>query len=216
MKKRYIGMAWPSDGLNDSEYWKLLPKNYELLISRYKVSGSLTPTTLKKEANLNHISKSIEKLNLAKLDIIILCDFASSVLIKDYVTKSENYFSNKFNTPCINIVSSTINFINKRKKNISIISPYNKKITSNFINLLPNKNNIKSVVNLSFSSELEIENKYKNFDVLNINKKQSDLLFIGGGVSISHFIKNYEKKYGYKVYSSPLILIKDVLSRLKK
>ena len=81
---------------------------------------------------------------------------------------------------------------------------------------MPNKNNIKSVVNLSFSSELEIENKYKNFDVLNINKKQSDLLFIGGGVSISHFIKNYEKKNGYKVYSSPLILIKDVLSRLKK
>ena len=28
MKKKYIGMAWPSDGINDSEYWNYLPKKY--------------------------------------------------------------------------------------------------------------------------------------------------------------------------------------------
>ena len=66
-------------------------------------------------------------------------------------------------------------------------------------------------------SQTHVSDKFVHIkDVLNINKKHSDLLFIGGGVSISHFIKNYEKKYGYKVYSSPLILIKDVLNRLKK
>ena len=92
------------------------------------------------------------------------------------------------------IVSSTINFINKKKKDISIISPYNKKITSNFINLLPNNNNIKSVVNLSFSSELEIENKYKNFDVLNINKKLSDpVVYWGWRIQLAILAKNYEK-----------------------
>ncbi len=215
MRKKYIGMAWPSDGLNDSEYWKLLPKNFELLISRYAVSGSLNPLILKKEANLKNISKAIEKLNLKKLDMIILCDFASTVLNKNYVSKSENYFIKKFNIPCVNIVSSTINFISKRKTDISIISPYNKKTTSNFIDLLPKKNHIKSILYLSFKSENEIENKYKNLKTLNINDKSSDLLFIGGGVSVSHFIKDYEKKYGYKVYSSPLIIIKDVLDRLK-
>ena len=67
MKKKYIGMAWPSDGLNDSEYWKNLPKNFELLISRYKVSGSLKPNILKKEANLKRISRSLETLNLKKI-----------------------------------------------------------------------------------------------------------------------------------------------------
>ena len=76
MNKKYIGMAFPSDGLNDSEYWKILPKNFELLISRYEVSGSLSSKILKKEANLNKISKSIDKLNIKKLNMIILCDFA--------------------------------------------------------------------------------------------------------------------------------------------
>ena len=35
--KKYIGMAWPSDGLNDSEYWSYLSANFELLITRYPV-----------------------------------------------------------------------------------------------------------------------------------------------------------------------------------
>ena len=96
MKKRYIGMAWPSDGLNDSEYWKYLPKNYELLISRYNVSGSLNPNILKKEANLKKISKSLEFLNIKKLNILILCDFAASVLNKNYYKNSELYFQEKF------------------------------------------------------------------------------------------------------------------------
>ena len=34
--KKYFGLAWPSDGLNDSEYWQLIPKNIELLIARYQ------------------------------------------------------------------------------------------------------------------------------------------------------------------------------------
>ena len=119
MKKKYIGMAWPSDGLNDSEYWKNLPKNFELLISRYKVSGSLKPNILKKEANLKRISRSLETLNLKKINILILCDFASSVLNKDYIEKSQLYFKKKFNLPCINIVSSTLNFIENRKKTAS-------------------------------------------------------------------------------------------------
>ena len=72
-------MAWPSDGLNDSEYWKYLPNNYELLISRYNVSGSLNPIILKKEANLNRIFQSLKILNIKKLDVLILCDFVASI-----------------------------------------------------------------------------------------------------------------------------------------
>ena len=149
-------MAWPSDGLNDSEYWKYLPNNFELLISRYNVSGSLNPIILKKEANLNRISNSLKFLNIKKLDVLILCDFAASILNKDYHKNSELYFQKKFNLPCLNIVSSTLNFLKNRKKKISIISPYNNSITKKFINLNSNNKLITSVSNLSLKSEEEI------------------------------------------------------------
>ena len=215
MKKKYIGMAWPSDGLNDSEYWKNLPKNFELLISRYRVSGSLKPNNLKKEANLKRISHSIESLNLKKINILILCDFASSVLNKDYIKKSELYFKKKYNLPCINIVSSTLNFIENRKKDISIISPYNKIITKKFLALIKNKSCISSISNLSLNSEEEIDDTNRILKKLKLNTFKNDLLFIGGGVTISSFSKFYKNEYGYNVYSSPIILIKDVINLLK-
>ncbi len=214
MKKKYIGMAWPSDGLNDSEYWKNLPKNFELLISRYKVSGSLKPNILKKEANLKRISRSLETLNLKKINILILCDFASSVLNKDYIEKSQLYFKKKFNLPCINIVSSTLNFIENRKKNISIISPYNKIITKKFLSLIKDKSRISSISNLSFNSEEEIDDTKSFLKKLKLNTYKNDLLFIGGGITISTFSKFYKNKYGYNVYSSPIILIDDVVTLL--
>lgn len=215
MKKKYIGMAWPSDGLNDSEYWKNLPKNFELLISRYKVSGSLKPNILKKEANLKRISRSLETLNLKKINILILCDFASSVLNKDYIKKSQLYFKKKFNLPCINIVSSTLNFIENRKKNISIISPYNKIITKKFLSLIKDKSRISSISNLSFNSEEEIDDTKSILKKLKLNTYKNDLLFIGGGITISTFSKFYKNKYGYNVYSSPIILIDDVVTLLR-
>tara|TARA_B100001057_G_scaffold126983_1_gene125919 strand:- start:890 stop:1537 length:648 start_codon:yes stop_codon:yes gene_type:complete len=215
MKKKYIGMAWPSDGLNDSEYWKNLPKNFELLISRYKVSGSLKPNILKKEANLKRISRSLETLNLKKINILILCDFASSVLNKDYIEKSQLYFKKKFNLPCINIVSSTLNFIENRKKNISIISPYNKIITKKFLSLIKDKSRISSISNLSFNSEEEIDDTKSFLKKLKLNTYKNDLLFIGGGITISTFSKFYKNKYGYNVYSSPIILIDDVVTLLR-
>jgi len=215
MKKKYIGMAWPSDGLNDSEYWKNLPKNFELLISRYKVSGSLKPNILKKEANLKRISRSLETLNLKKINILILCDFASSVLNKDYIEKSQLHFKKKFNLPCINIVSSTLNFIENRKKNISIISPYNKIITKKFLSLIKDKSRISSISNLSFNSEEEIDDTKSILKKLKLNTYKNDLLFIGGGITISTFSKFYKNKYGYNVYSSPIILIDDVVTLLR-
>ena len=215
MKKKYIGMAWPSDGLNDSEYWKNLPKNFELLISRYKVSGSLKPNILKKEANLRRISRSLETLNLKKINILILCDFASSVLNKDYIEKSQLYFKKKFNLPCINIVSSTLNFIENRKKNISIISPYNKIITKKFLSFIKDKSRITSISNLSFNSEEEIDDTNSILKKLKLNTYKNDLLFIGGGITISTFSKFYKNKYGYNVYSSPIILIDDVVTLLR-
>ena len=208
-------MAWPSDGLNDSEYWKNLPKNFELLISRYKVSGSLKPNILKKEANLKRISRSLETLNLKKINILILCDFASSVLNKDYIEKSQLYFKKKFNLPCINIVSSTLNFIENRKKNISIISPYNKIITKKFLALIKDKSCISSISNLSFNSEEEIDDTKSILKKLKLNTYKNDLLFIGGGITISTFSKFYKNKYGYNVYSSPIILIDDVVTLLR-
>ncbi len=215
MKKRYIGMAWPSDGLNDSEYWKYLPKNYELLISRYNVSGSLNPNILKKEANLKKISKSLEFLNIKKLNILILCDFAASVLNKNYYKNSELYFQEKFNLPCLNIVSSSLNFLRNRKKNISIISPYKNTITKKFIDLIDNKKIISSVSNLSFKSEEEIEDVKHLVNDLKLNNYKNDILFIGGGITVSSFTRYYKKKYGFNIYSSPLILIKDTIKALK-
>ena len=208
-------MAWPSDGLNDSEYWKYLPNNYELLISRYNVSGSLNPIILKKEANLNRIFQSLKFLNIKKLDVLILCDFAASILNKDYHKYSELYFQKKFNLPCLNIVSSTLNFLKNRKKKISIISPYNNTITKKFINLNGNNKLITSVSNLSLKSEEEIEDVKYIVSDLKLNSYKNDILFIGGGITISSFAKYYKKNYGFNIYSSPLILIKDTINFLK-
>ena len=113
--------------------------------------------------------------------MIILCDFASTVLNKDYILKSESYFNNKYNLPCMNIVSSTINFIKKRKKELSIISPYNKEITTKFVNLLPKKNLVKTILNFSYKSEQEIDNNYKSLKSLKLGKIKNDILFIEVG-----------------------------------
>jgi len=209
--KKYIGMAWPSDGLNDSEYWKLIPKNIELLIARYPVSGSLNLVDLKKEANLSNIYKVIKKLHVKKLSSLILCDFASSLLNKNYISKSELFFKTKLNIPCLNIVSSTIKFISNRKKKITIISPYSKNITKKFINLLPNTHNVNSVKSLSLNSEVDISNIYKELKNLKLKKSHGDLIFIGGGVTISNFKKEIEKSLNIKVYSSPLLIVQDAI-----
>ena len=42
--KKYIGMAWPSDGLNDSEYWQLIPKNIEACPLELAPTSSTTCT----------------------------------------------------------------------------------------------------------------------------------------------------------------------------
>tara|TARA_B100000963_G_C22494582_1_gene610848 strand:- start:370 stop:1017 length:648 start_codon:yes stop_codon:yes gene_type:complete len=212
--KKYIGMAWPSDGLNDSEYWRYLPNNYELLISRYRVSGSLKPEIIKKEGNINTISKSIESLNYKKLDIIILCDFACSVMNLNYHKISELYFTNKFKIPCINILSATLNFINKRRKKLSIISPYNKQITEKFSSLVQNNSSIASIDYLSLNSEVEIDKIDTKIKTLKLHLLDNDILFLGGGISISHFYKKFKKNYGINIYSSPLILIKNTINIL--
>ena len=209
--KKYIGMAWPSDGLNDSEYWRLIPKNIELLIARYPVSGSLNLKDLKKEANLSNIYKFIKKLHVKKLNSLILCDFASSVLNENYISNSELFFKAKLKIPCLNIVSSTIKFISNRKKKITIISPYSENITKKFINLLPNTNNVNSVKSLSLNSEVDISNIYKELKALNLKKNDGDLIFIGGGVTVTNFKKKIENSLNIKVYSSPLLIIKDAI-----
>ena len=209
--KKYIGMAWPSDGLNDSEYWQLIPKNIELLIARYPVSGSLNLKDLKKEANLFNIYEVIKKLHIKKLNSLILCDFASSVLNENYISNSELFFKAKLKIPCLNIVSSTIKFISNRKKKITIISPYSENITKKFINLLPNTNNVNSVKSLSLNSEVNISNIHKELKTLNLKKSDGDLIFIGGGVTITNFKKEIENSLNIKVYSSPLLIIKDAI-----
>ena len=209
--KKYIGMAWPSDGLNDSEYWRLIPKNIELLIARYPVSGSLNLKDLKKEANLSNIYEVIKKLHVKKLNSLILCDFASSVLNENYISNSELFFKAKLKIPCLNIVSSTIKFISNRKKKITIISPYSENITKKFINLLPNTNNVNSIKSLSLNSEVDISNIYKELKALNLKKSDGDLIFIGGGVTITNFKKEIENSLNIKVYSSPLLIIKDAI-----
>ena len=212
--KKYIGMAWPSDGLNDSEYWRLIPKNIELLIARYPVSGSLNLKNLKKEANLSNIYEVIKKLHVKKLNSLILCDFASSVLNENYISNSELFFKAKLKIPCLNIVSSTIKFISNRKKKITIISPYSENITKKFINLLPNTDNVNSVKSLSLNSEVDISNIYKELKILNLKKSDGDLIFIGGGVTITNFKKEIENSLKIKVYSSPLLIIKDAIKMI--
>ena len=216
MKKKYIGMAWPSDGINDSEYWYYLPKNIELLISRYSVSGSLKVEVLKKESNLKNIMKSLKILTIEKLDTFILCDFGSSVLNgQNYIDKSEMYVGSKFNIPCLNIVNSTLNFLKKRKKKISIISPYNNTVTKSFLKLIPDKKIISSITSLSLNSEIEIDS-INNFIKIKKNiDMNNDLLFIGGGVSVSGLVNYYKKKFNIKIFSSPMLIIKDAVTVIK-
>ena len=148
---------------------------------------------------------------MKKLNSLILCDFASSVLNENYISNSELFFKAKLKIPCLNIVSSTIKFISNRKKKITIISPYSENITKKFINLLPNTNNVNSVKSLSLNSEVNISNIYKELKTLNLKKSDGDLIFIGGGVTITNFKKEIENSLNIKVYSSPLLIIKDAI-----
>tara|TARA_B100000212_G_scaffold172029_1_gene129316 strand:- start:183 stop:833 length:651 start_codon:yes stop_codon:yes gene_type:complete len=215
--KQYIGMAWPSDGLNDSEYWSYVPPNYELLITRYPVSGLFTKKNLINEGKIKFISKFIKNIKIDNLDILIICDFAGSVLNGiNYINKMENHFINKFNIPTINIVNSTLNFINNHRKKISIVSPYSKNITDQFLKLIKNKNSIEKIYNLNFKSEKEINSELNIEDYNKFKNLKSDLFFIGGGVTIRYYKKSIQNKFKNKIYSSPMILINDAINKIKK
>ena len=210
-------MAWPSDGLNDSEYWSYVPPNYELLITRYPVSGLFTKKNLINEGKIKFISKFIKNIKIDNLDILIICDFAGSVLNGiNYINKMENHFINKFNIPTINIVNSTLNFINNHRKKISIVSPYSKNITDQFLKLIKNKNSIEKIYNLDFKSEKEINSELNIEDYNKFKNLKSDLFFIGGGVTIRHYKKSIQNKFKNKIYSSPMILINDAINKIKK
>ena len=210
-------MAWPSDGLNDSEYWNYVPPNYELLITRYPVSGLFTKKNLINEGKIKFISKFIKNIKIDNLDILIICDFAGSVLNGiNYINKMENHFINKFNIPTINIVNSTLNFINNHRNKISIVSPYSKNITDQFLKLIKNKNSIEKIYNLNFKSEKEINSELNIKDYNKFKNLKSDLFFIGGGVTIRYYKKSIQKKFKNKIYSSPMILINDAINKIKK
>ena len=210
-------MAWPSDGLNDSEYWSYVPPNYELLITRYPVSGLFTKKNLINEGKIKFISKFIKNIKIDNLDILIICDFAGSVLNGiNYINKMENHFINKFDIPTINIVNSTLNFINNHRKKISIVSPYSKNITDQFLKLIKNKNSIEKIYNLDFKSEKEINSELNIEDYNKFKNLKSDLFFIGGGVTIRYYKKSIQNKFKNKIYSSPMILINDAINKIKK
>ena len=209
-------MAWPSDGLNDSEYWSYIPPDYELLITRYPVSGVFTKKNLLNEGKIKFISKFIKNIKIENLDSLILCDFAGSVLNGiNYINKMENYFTKKLNIPTINIVNSTLNFINNHKKKISIVSPYSKNITNDFLKLIKNKKSIEKTFNLNFKSEKEINSDNNIIDYNKFQNLKGDLFFIGGGVTIRYYKKMYQTKLKNKIYSSPMILVNDAIKIIK-
>ena len=214
--KKYIGMAWPSDGLNDSEYWSYLSSNYELLIIRYPVSGSFKKKLLIKEGKIKFVSQFLKNIKLDNLDALILCDFASSVLNgKKYILKSELFFKKKLNVPVLNIVTSSLNFINNHKNKISIVSPYKNNITNTFLELIKDKKIIDKIFNLNFKSEKEINSTKNIIDYKKFKNLNSDLLFIGGGISVRYYKKYLQKKIKNKIYSSPMLLVKDTIKKIK-
>ena len=214
--KKYIGMAWPSDGLNDSEYWSYLSSNYELLIIRYPVSGSFKKKLLIKEGKIKFVSQFLKNIKLDNLDALILCDFASSVLNgKKYILKSELFFKKKLNVPVLNIVTSSLNFINNHKNKISIVSPYKNNITNTFVELIKDKKIIDKIFNLNFKSEKEINSTKNIIDYKKFKNLNSDLLFIGGGISVRYYKKYLQKKIKNKIYSSPMLLVKDTIKKIK-
>ena len=214
--KKYIGMAWPSDGLNDSEYWSYLSSNYELLLIRYPVSGSFKKELLIKEGKIKFVSQFLKNIKLDNLDALILCDFASSVLNgKKYILKSELFFKKKLNVPVLNIVTSSLNFINNHKNKISIVSPYKNNITNTFLELIKDKKIIDKIFNLNFKSEKEINSTKNIIDYKKFKNLNSDLLFIGGGISVRYYKKYLQKKIKNKIYSSPMLLVKDTIKKIK-
>ena len=214
--KKYIGMSWPSDGLNDSEYWSYLSSNYELLIIRYPVSGSFKKEKLIKEGKIKFVSQFLKNIQSDNLDALMLCDFAGSVLNGEkYILKTELFFKKKLNVPVINIVTSSLNFINNHKNKISIVSPYKNNITNTFLEMIKDKTIIDKIFNLNFKSEKEINSTNNIIDYKKFKNLNSDLLFIGGGISVRYYKKYLQKKIKNKIYSSPMLLVKDTIKKIK-
>ena len=69
--------------------------------------------------------------------------------------------------------------------------------------------------NLSLKSEEEIEDVKYFIKDLKLNNYRNDILFIGGGIAISSFATFYKNKYGFNIFSSPLILIRETINLLK-
>ena len=46
-----IGLLWPSDGRNDREFWRWLPRDISLLVARYPVGGKLDLEQLERDGD---------------------------------------------------------------------------------------------------------------------------------------------------------------------
>lgn len=72
-----IGLLWPSDGRNDREFWRWLPNDISLLVSRYTVGGTLDLEQLERDGDMEVLTKAACMLQQAGPDVIGLGDCAA-------------------------------------------------------------------------------------------------------------------------------------------
>ena len=81
--------------------------------------------------------------------------------------------------------------------------------------MIKDKKMIDKIFNLNFKSEKEINSSKNIIDYKKFKNLNSDLLFIGGGISIRYYEKYLQKRIKNKIYSSPMLLIKDTIKKIK-
>ena len=222
--EKNIGFLWPCDGLNDSEYWKFLPKDVGWLTARYGANTAteeLTDKNLEQYASLDTLQKAVDIFKAVNLDAIACGDHAASFILgKDHEEYLIDKLQKQSGCPVTFPSRSIVRLIkNKNFKDILLVSPYSKDITEKFERYLGDYN-IKTIdsISLEATDEVQINSLSSSslpkliIDFVKNNNKRAELLVIaGGGISFSDEIARVETILNIPILTAVGALVRDAI-----
>ncbi len=218
---RRIGLLWPSDGLNDREFWRLLPNDVSLLIARYAVGGTLDLGQLRRDGDLDTLLDAVRLLRKAEPDLICLGDcaggFVAGAAAERFRTESLEITAG---VPVVAMSTALAKaLMHVGAKRVALLSPYRDEVTECLHEFLKDHGiEVLCSHSLAFDDEFSIDGM-KSRDWLDAARSaDSDgaqaLAVAGGGVSLSPLISHLEATLGKPVIFGPGALMWAALARL--
>ncbi len=216
-----IGLLWPSDGRNDREFWRWLPRDISLLVARYPVGGKLDLEQLERDGDTGVVSGAARLLQQAGPDVIGLGDCAAGLACgaKAELAKMQAIED----ATGIPVVSMSISMAQALRHlgagRVAIVSPYDADVSGMLAPFLSGYGlEVVQCHSLSCNDETSIDAMssadWLRFAGLADRASAQAVLVAGGGVSLFPVLEEMEALLGKPVVCGPGALIWAALAQI--